>query len=345
MPTFFHGDHAAAFIAGTYLRGIRGYDIKSAYSLLLTNATVERRRGTRPHIAEYIEKGYVSTPVVEKPNVETKAKAGVTKTLEYAYDDYAVALLAKELKDDRIYEEMMKRSCNYTNVFDASTGLMRGRLANGDWVTPFDPQYPYYEYMYREANAWQSSFFAPHDTEGLIKLYPSKAAFEQQLDKLFSIPWNPNHIAMNINSFIGQYCHGNQPDHGFPYLYYWVGKPEKSQAILNQIMDRFYGMDDGLTLCGMDDAGEMSSWYVFNAIGLYPYSPADEDYIVSVPLFDEVKMKLNDKTFTLVKKGSGTKISEITYAGRKLNGYFIPYRELVNGKKLVITTAPAIAGQ
>ena len=93
---------------------------------------------------------------------------------------------------------------------------MRGRLENGDWVTPFDPQYPYYEYMYREANARQSSFFAPHDTEGLIKLYPSKAAFEQKLDQLFTIPWNPKHIAMNINSFIGQYCHGNQPDHSFP---------------------------------------------------------------------------------------------------------------------------------
>ena len=342
MPIFFHGDHAAAFISGTYLRGIRGYDIKSAYSLLITNATVERpRRGARPHIAEYIEKGYVATPHVEKPNVETKAKAGVTKTLEYAYDDYAIALLAKELKDDKTYAEMMKRSYNYTNQFDPSTGLMRGRYENGDWVTPFDPQFPYYEYLYREANAWQSSFFAPHDTEGLIKLYPSKAAFEQQLDKLFSIPWNPKHIAMNINSFIGQYCHGNQPDHGFPWLYYWVGKQEKSQAILNEIMQRFYGMDDGLTLCGMDDAGEMSSWYVFTAMGIYPYSPADTDYIISVPIFDEVKLKLNDKTLTIVKKGSGTKINEITYDGRKLDGYFISHDQLVKGKQLVISTAQA----
>lgn len=339
MPTFFHGDHAAPYISGMYLRGIRGYDIKSAYSLLLTNAMVERRRGARPHIAEYIAKGYVSTPVVEKPNVETKAKAGVTKTLEYAYDDYAIALLAKEFNDDKTYQTMMKRSYNYTNQFDAETGLMRGRLENGDWVTPFDPQYPYYEYMYREANAWQSSFFAPHDTEGLIKLYPSKDAFEKQLDQLFTIPWKPDHIAMNINSFIGQYCHGNQPDHSFPWLYYWVGKPEKSQAILNEIMQRFYGMDDGLTLCGMDDAGEMSSWYVFAAIGLYPYSPADVDYIVSVPLFDEVKMKLNRETLTIVKKNSGTKITGITYDKQKVNGYFVPHQSLAKGKELVITTS------
>jgi predicted alpha-1,2-mannosidase len=233
-----------------------------------------------------MDKGFISDPDVANPVVETKGKAGVTKTLEYSYDDYAVALLAKELKDEPNYSMLMKRSQNYKNMFDPSTGLMRGRLENGDWVKNFNPQYPYYEYMYREANAWESSFFAPHDTAGLIGLYKSKADFEQHLDSLFTIPWNPNYIAENINSFIGQYCQGNQPDHSFPYLYYFVGKQEKSQAVLNTIMSRFYGMgEDGLALSGMDDAGEMSSWYVFNAIGLYPYSPADPNYIVSVPLF------------------------------------------------------------
>ena len=338
MPTFFHGDHAAAFIAGSYLRGLRGYDVKSAYDLLLKHATVEDRRA-RPFVAEYIEKGYVSTPDIEHPVVETKAKAGVTKTLEYAYDDYAVALLARELKDDKNHETFMKRSHNFVNVFDPSTGLMRGRLANGEFVKNFNPQYPYYEYMYREANAWESSFFAPHDTEGLIGLYKSKLDFEKQLDLLFSIPWNPSYIAQNINCFIGQYCHGNQPDHGFAYLYYFVGKQEKSQEILNTIMSRFYGMgEDGLALCGMDDAGEMSAWYVFNAVGIYPYSPADEDYIVSVPIFDQVRLKLGGETVTIVKNVSGKKITGITYDGRKVDGYFVPHHDLVNGKSLVIST-------
>ena len=337
MPTFFHGDHAAAFIAGQYMRGLRGYDVNSAYHLLLRNATVEG--GTRPYITEYMNKGYISEPDIADPQVETKAKAGVTKTLEYAYDDYAVALLAKALKDETNYDLLMARSHNYTNVFDASTGLMRGRLDNGDWVKNFNPEFPYYEYMYREANAWESSFFAPHDTMGLIGLFKSKADFEKQLDRLFTIPWNTNYIAMNINCFIGQYCHGNQPDHGFPYLYYFVGKQEKSQAVLNTIMNRFYGMDvEGLALCGMDDAGEMSSWYVFNAIGLYPYSPADEDYIVSVPLFDKVDVKLNDRTLTILKQHAGEKITGITYGGQKVNGYFLPHHELIKGKKLVITT-------
>jgi predicted alpha-1,2-mannosidase len=251
-----------------------------------------------------------------------------------------VALLAKELKDSANYGLMMKRSKNYKNVFDSSTGLMRGRLANGEWIKDFNPQFPYYEYMYREANAWQSSFFAPHDTEGLVGLYPGKAEFEKKLDQLFTIPWNPDYIAMNINSFIGQYCQGNQPDHGYAYLYYWVGKQEKSQVILNQIMDRFYGMGkDGLALSGMDDAGEMSSWYVFNAMGFYPYSPADPKYIVSVPLFDKVSLQLSDgKVFSIAKKGSGHKITNLTYAGHKMDGYFLPHSELTKGKELLITT-------
>lgn len=132
--------------------------------------------------------------------------------------------------------------------------------------------------------------------------------------------------------------HGNQPDHGFPYLYYWVGKQEKSQEIIDTIMDRFYGMDGGLTLCGMDDAGEMSSWYVFNAIGIYPYSPADEDYIVCVPIFDEIRMRLSNGTVKITKNNSGQKIVKIVCDKNRLNGYFVPHRQLVKAKKLIIET-------
>ena len=337
MPTFFHGDHAAAYIAGTYLRGIRGYDIKSAYNLLLRNATVEG--GTRPYINEYMEKGYISDPDIKKPEVWSKAKAGVTKTLEYAYDDYAVALLAKELGDTANYDMLMKRTSNYKNVFDPSTQFMRGRLENGDWITPFDPKYPYYEYMYREANAYQSSFFAPHDVNGLIGLYGGKDNFEKKLDDLFTIPWNGVE-AMNLTVFIGQYCHGNQPDHSYPFLYEFVGKPEKSQAILDRIMENFYDMGkDHLAYAGMDDAGEMSSWYVFSAIGIYPFSPADEDYVISAPLFDKVKVRMDDGAeFTIEKKNAGRKITGITYDRRKLDGFFISHHDLIKGKTLAITT-------
>jgi len=336
MPTFFHGDHAAPFIAGTYLRGIRGFDVKSAYNLLLRNATMENK--SRPRIMEYIEKGYISEPDLANPKLETVAAAGVTKTLEYAYDDYAVALLAKELGDTDNYNLLMKRTGNYKNMFDPSTGLMRGRLANGDWIKNFDPEFIYYEYMYREANAWQSSFFAPHDVKGLIGLYKSKDEFEKKLDDLFSIPYKGAE-AYNISGFIGQYCHGNQPDHSFPWLYYFVGKQEKSQAVLDSIMNHFYDMGkDHLAYSGMDDAGENSSWYVLTSIGLYSFSPADPAYIVSVPLFDKVEVDLGEKKFTIIKKNSGKKIDNITYDNKKIDGYIIPHSELLKGKKLVITT-------
>jgi len=337
MPTFFHGDHASAFIAGSYLKGIRGYDVKSAYNLLLRNATLENR--SRPFIIEYINKGYISDPDLANPRIETKARAGVTKTLEYAYDDYAVALLAKELGDTGNYRMLMKRTSNYKNMFDPSTGLMRGRLDDGTFIKNFDPEFPYYEYMYREANAWQSSFFAPHDVKGLIGLYESKDDFEKKLDDLFSIPWKGVE-AYNISGFIGQYCQGNQPDHSFPFMYYFVDKQEKSQVILDSIMNHFYDLGkDRLAYAGMDDAGEMSSWYVFNAIGIYPFSPADDNFIVSVPLFDKVDLKLGENiNCTIIKKNSGKKITSVTSGNKRIDGYFISYDELKKGKKLVITT-------
>jgi len=338
IPTFFHGDHASVFIAGSYLRGIKDFDIKSAYNLLLRNATLENK--SRPHLMEYIKKGYISEPDIKNPNVETVGSAGVTKTLEYAYDDYAVALLAKELGDSTSYNMLMKRAGNFKNFFDPVTGLMRGRLENGDFIKDFIPDYPYYEYMYREANAWQSSFFAPQDPKGLIALYPSKEAFESKLDSLFTIPWNPNYIAYNINSFIGQYCHGNQPDHNYPYLYCFVGKQEKTQLYLDSIMNTFYDMGkDHLAMCGMDDAGEMSAWYVFNAMGLYPFSPADAQYIVTAPLFDKVEINCGEMmNCTILKKNAGRKISSIKCGDKKTENYFISQEDLKNGKTVLITT-------
>lgn len=337
MSTFFHGDHASVFVTGAYLRGLRGFNIESAYNLMMRNAMIESR--SRPHLAEYIEKGYISEMDLAEPRLETVAKAAVTKTLEYAYDDYAVALLAKELGDKEGYNQLMARTSNYKNLFDPETGLMRGRLENGEWIKNFNPEIPYYEYLYREANAWQSSFFAPHDPEGLVGLYESKEAFETKLDSLFTIPWG-GYEAHNLSVFIGQYCHGNQPDHNFPHMYYFVDKQEKAQAIIDICLNDFYRMGEhGLAYCGMDDAGEMSSWYVLHAMGLYTFSPADPEYIVTVPLFDEVKLTLeNDATCTISKQGSGQKITDIVYDGKKINGYFISHDDLKRGKDLVIST-------
>lgn len=336
MPRFFHGDHASAFVTGSYLRGIRDFDVQKAYKILLNNAFAEGE-GSRPHIKEYMERGWISEMDIKDPKLETVAKAAVTKTQEYAYDDYATALLAKELGDMQNYEKLMKRTDSYKHLFDSTTQQMRPRLENGEWVTPFDPKRPFYEYMYREANGWQSTFFALHDPQGLINLFPSKEAFETKLDSLFTIPWE-GYEAHNLTTFIGQYCHGNQPGHSIPYMYYFVGKQEKSQKILNKILNDYYRMGpEKLAYCGMDDAGEMSSWYVLNVIGLYTYSPADPKYIITVPLFDKTIFNLNGKDFTISKKGNGEKITNITYNNEKVENYFITHDKLKEGKELIIS--------
>lgn len=338
IPTFFHGDHGASSITGAYLRGIDQFDVKGTYEILLKNANVSG--GARPHIAEYIEKGFISDADIPNPKVETVASAGVSKTLEYAYDDYSLAQMAKKLGDTENYNILMKRSKNYKNMFDPSTRFMRGRLANGDWIKPFNPEFPYYEYMYREANAWQVSFFAPHDMPGLVQLYGGAKGFESKLDSLFTVPWNPNYIARNVETMIGQYCHGNQPDHEAPFSYYFIDKPEKSQKILDTILNTLYGIgDDGLALCGMDDAGEMSAWYVFSALGMYPFSATDPEYIVTVPLFKEVKWRTsNGKYITISKPDKGRKMTSISVDGKKLNGYFVPHELFKKGGKVTINT-------
>lgn len=338
MPTFFHGDHASVFVAGSYLRGITDFDLERAYKLLLKNATVPGRGG-RPYLDEYIERGWIAEK--DTTNVPTwdEYKAAVTKTVEYAYDDYATALIAKEVGDEEHYTLLMERSYNYKNLFDPSTGFWRGKIDNGNWIEDFNPYYPYFAYMYREANAWQSLFFAPHDPEGMIALYPSHEAVDQKLDSLFTEPWR-GYEAHNMTGFIGNYCHGNQPSHSIPYTYYFIDRQEKAQCVLDSIMDRFYDMGaEKLAYAGMDDAGEMSAWYVFNAIGLYTYSPADPEYIISVPLFDEVKFSLGEgREFTIRKEGNGKKIQQIRYGNETIDGWFIQHDQLAQGKELIITT-------
>jgi predicted alpha-1,2-mannosidase len=342
LHTSFHGDFASSYIAGAYARGVRDYDVQKAYRMMLNNAntpTGEGVRGARPHNAQYLKLGYVPEADIKNPTTETVSTAGTTKTLEFAYSDYSIAQMAKVLGDNATYESMLKRSQNYRNVYDAQTGFMRGRLADGKWVTPFDPGYPYYEFMYREANAWQASFFVPHDTKGLISLYKSPQAFERKIDSLFTDKWG-GYAKDNLSVFMGQFCMGNQPDFTYPYLYYFVNKPEKSQAILTKLLNDYFGMGpEGLALAGMDDYGSLTGWYVLNAMGIYPYSPATPEYIVSVPLFDKVEMQLgNGKTFTINKKGTGKNISKINIGGAPLKGWFVNYDDMSKGKALDIYT-------
>lgn len=340
MPSFFHGDHASAFVAGSWLRGIRNFDLKRAYALMLKNATVPGRGG-RPYLDEYLERGWISEKDTTNVPTGDEYKGSVTKTLEYAYDDYATALVAHELKDKKNEKLLLRHAQNYKNLFDASTGFWRGKVirdGKGLWIEDFRPNYPYYQYMYREADAWNSLFFAPHDPEGMIALYPSAQAVEQKLDSLFTVPCG-GYEAWNLTGYLGTYCHGNQPGHSIPYTYYFIDKQEKAQHVLNTLMHDYYGMGaEHLAYAGMDDAGEMSSWYVLNAIGIYTYSPADPQYIVTVPLFQRVRFTLgNGQTFSIVREGQGERIKSVTIGGDPLKGWFVKHEDLASGKELKIT--------
>ena len=340
MPTFFHGDHASTFVAGSWLRGIRDFDLKRAYALMLKNATVPGRGG-RPYLDEYLERGWISEKDTVNVPTGDEYKGSVTKTLEYAYDDYATALVAHELKDKKNEKMLLQHSQNYKNLFDPSTGFWRGKVirdGKAQWIEDFRPNYPYYQYMYREADAWNSLFFAPHDPMGMVALYPSKEAVLQKLDSLFIVP-NGGYEAWNLTGYLGTYCHGNQPGHSIPYTYYFVGWQSRAQHILNTLMHKYYGMGaEGLAYAGMDDAGEMSAWYVLNAIGIYTYSPADPEYIVTVPLFKRVHFTLGGggKSFDIVREGVGEHIKSITIGGKPLEGWFVRHEDLAAGKELRI---------
>ena len=344
LSSGFHGDFCTSFVTGSYLRGIRDFDVDKAYQLALNNATrswCNGHKGGRKYGDEYRRRGWIAENKVANPTVKTEeneAKASVQKTTEYAYSDYSVALMARALGDTESCNVLMERSKNYRNLFDKSTGFMRGRLADGSWVTPFDPSIPYYVYMYRESNGWMATFFAPHDPQGLVSLFPNKGAFEAKLDKLFSTPFE-GYEADNMTGWFGQYCVGNQPSQGIAYYYYFIGKPEKAQEKIDKIMNDYYAMGkEHLAYAGMDDEGSLSAWYVMNAMGLYSFSPADAEYIVTVPVFDKVEFTMGDTTFTVTKKGTGRKLDTISYDGKPLNGYFISHDDLKRGKELVITT-------
>lgn len=336
MPTFFHGDHASTFVIGAWLRGVKNFDLERAYRLLLQNATVPGRGG-RPYLDEYISRGWIAEKDTTDVPTEDEYKAAVTKTVEYAYDDYATAQVARVLKDKSNYRLLMLRSANYKHLFDPSTGFWRGRTADGNWVKDFDPYMPYYAYQYREANAWQSLFFAPHDPMGMVALYPSARAVEQKLDSLFTEPWR-EYEAWNFTGFLGNYCQGNQPGHSIPYTYYFIDRQPKAQHILNVLMDRYYDMGaDHLAYAGMDDAGEMSSWYVLNAIGLYTYSPADAQYLVSVPLFRRVTLTTGDgRTAEIVRQGDGETITQIRCGKQPLKGWFVGHDQLFSAGHLTV---------
>jgi predicted alpha-1,2-mannosidase len=345
MGTSFHGDHAVLMYLGDWARGIK-FDWATTYESLRKNAV--DTNGPRHYLAEYMQQGWISDVIPEGNPSPPYAggKAGAATTLEYSWDDYAMALFAKGLGKEDDYQMFLKRAHNYQNVFDASTGFMRGKTADGKWISPFDPQEPYYNFMMKEASGWSTLWLVPHDVQGLINLLGGRDKFAAKLDEFFNTPYNPKGICRDCTGMIGQYVQGNQPDQQTAYYYNWAGQPWKTQKLARQILSSMYGSDRyGLAFPGMDDQGSTSSWYVMSAMGFYPVDPSGPNYILGSPIFDHVTIHMkNRRDFEIVARNNSELnlyIQSATLSGKPWNKPWFSHSEIVNGGKLVLQMGPA----
>ncbi len=271
-----------------------------------------------------------------------KVGASVTYGLENAYYDWCIAQIAKQNNNLKIVEEFEKRALNYRHYFDAETGFMRGKNEDGSWVTPFNPKYSDHENSdYVEGNAWQWTWFVPHDVDGLSKLYGEKERFIAKLDTLFttSSTIDGENASSDITGLIGQYAHGNEPSHHIAYLYTHVGQPWKTQALIDQVLKEFYtAAPDGII--GNEDCGQMSAWYIMNAMGFYQIAPGNPTYTIGRPLFDRVKIPLaNNKTFTIITKNNSSEnkyIQRVYLNKQEINDLSFTHDDIKNGSTLTI---------
>ena len=343
------GYHAASLIADSYVKGYRNFDVQEAYKACLRTA-------------EYDTTGIITHPLVV-PHLMPQAKywknkigyvpcdkdnESVAKALEYAYDDWCIAQMAKALQKEDDYLFFLNASRNYTNLFDPGTGFMRGKSSAGEWKTPFSPLYSNHrDDEYTEGNAWQYSWLVQHDVEGLIALHGGAEAFITKLDSLFTLDarLEGENASPDISGFIGQYAHGNEPSHHIAYLYNYVGQPHKTQLYVNKILTGLYhNTPDGL--CGNEDCGQMSAWYVFSAMGFYPVNPVEGKYQLGAPLFDKITLSTGpEKKFVITanKESDGhIYVQEVYLNEKKLDRTWITHEEIMNGGELkfVLSTHP-----
>lgn len=327
------GYHAVPVIADAFLKGIKNYDVEKAFEAMKHSATRDKLG-----LDSYKKYGFI--PV-------QKESESVSKTLEYAYDDWSIAQMAKFLGKEEDYKTYTKRGQYYKNVFDPETQFMRGRFRN-TWFSPFDP----FEvnFNYTEANSWQYSFYVPQDISGFIDLLGGKDQLEKQLDKLFTAKHETSgRDQADITGLIGQYAHGNEPSHHMAYLYNFVNKPYKTQEKVRQILTELY-TNDPAGISGNEDCGQMSAWYVLSSMGFYSVTPASNQYIIGAPLFPKATINLeNGKTFTIVADSiskTNAYIKSVELNGREYPYTFLKHKDIVAGGSLrfVMTDKPSSWG-
>jgi predicted alpha-1,2-mannosidase len=315
------GYHAVPVIVDAYLKGIDGFDQDKAFSAIVKSASQDHFG-----LKYYKESGYIPA--------EAEGEA-VSKTLEYAYDDWCIAQMAKKLGKENEYTFFIERSQYYKNIFDPDTRFLRGKR-NGMFTEPFDPAEV--NFMLTEANTWQYTFYVPQDIAGLKELMGGDKAFENKLDEMFSQGSGlSGREQSDITGLIGQYAHGNEPSHHMAYLYNYVGKPAKTQKLVRRIMDELYGADaDGL--CGNEDCGQMSAWFVMSAMGFYPVTPGSGYYTIGSPLFEKITIHLENGKDFIIKSDNNSKtdifIQSATLNGENLEKAYLTHEQLMNGGTL-----------
>jgi len=341
------GYHAVSVIVDSYMKGQRDFDIEKAYRACLKSSsydtvnvspTIDRsvlHNGLMPVGRQYKNTiGYIPADV---------ERQSVARGLEYAYNDWMIAQFAKGLGKENDYARFMELSKNYRHYYDPSTGFMRGKMSDGSWRTPFDPRASDHNNDdYCEGNAWQWTWFVPHDVDGLVELIGGKKAFIEKLDSLFTVSseLTGDNPSADISGMIGQYAHGNEPSHQTIHLFNMAGQPHKTQALTDEVLQTLY-FDDPNGLSGNEDCGQMSAWYILNSMGFYSYCPGAPFYSIGRPLFDEVKIKLeNGKTF-IIRVSNNSKsnkyVASARLNGKTLDTLFFSHKDLMDGGLLEIS--------
>ncbi len=326
------GDHVTATIGDAWMKGITDFDQQLAYRVMRKNAfeantdTASYRNGQgRRAMESYLKYNYI--PLEDSVPDSFHQREQVSRTLEYAYDDFVLSQMAKKRGEEDDYQALRTRAKNYRNVFDTTVGYVRGRYANGDWITPFDPHATRATFI-TEGSPAQYTWYVPHDVAGLMQLMGGKDAFVAKLDSMFEQRY---------------YWHGNEPGHQMAYLYAYAGAPWKTQRWVRDIIQEEYSASPG-GLSGNEDAGQMSAWLVFSMLGFYPVAPGIPGYVLGSPTFNEVTLAVGEgKTFTLStldNSDTNRYIQSATLNGEDFDCSYIKHQEIVAGGELVLQMGP-----
>jgi predicted alpha-1,2-mannosidase len=324
------GYHSAPVIAEACIKGFQGIDCARAYPLMMKRAMADDYRG----LGLFRKLGYIPSD---------KEEESATKTLEYSYDAWSVAQLARQLDKTGDYETLLGQAANYRNLWDKSTGFVRPRLESGEWAAPFDPKLTGASKNWRdftEANSWQGTWGAQHDPKGYIQLLGGRAAFVAKLDDLFTqSPDIKGEVPVDMTGLVGMYAHGNEPSHHIAYLYAYAGAPYKTQERVRDLLDHQYGNTPQDGVAGNEDCGQMSAWYVISALGFYAVDPAGGNYVFGTPLFDRAVIDMGgNRTLTIeaIRSSPADKyVQSVTLNGKPYDKAWFPHSAVAQGGKIV----------